>query len=113
MAYLPKLIVFAEARQLIRLVFTIDIPAGYGGLRDQIRRAAVSTAGNIAEGSGAGSDKQLRRYLRIAHGSVNETYGYLLILTDMQVINDEDPVIKLAYRIGGRLASWIKRTGSG
>ena len=39
------------------------------GLRDQIRRASVSIASNIAEGDEHGSDKQSNRYFYIAKGS--------------------------------------------
>jgi four helix bundle protein len=44
---------------------------------DQLLRAADSIGANIAEGSGRGTYKENRRYVRIARGSLNETQHFL------------------------------------
>ena len=45
-----------------------------GDIRDQIRRSSKSICANIAEGFGRReSTAEFRRYLRIAHGSLQET----------------------------------------
>jgi four helix bundle protein len=49
------------------------------GLRSQIQRAAVSTAANISEGLGRGTNGDLERFLRIASGSAAELSTLLRI----------------------------------
>jgi four helix bundle protein len=39
------------------------------GIRSQIARASVSIAANIAEGTGRGTAKDYRRFLRLAYAS--------------------------------------------
>jgi len=45
---------------------------GYGFLADQLNRASLSIAANIAEGNGRFSKSDRRNLFRIAHGSVQE-----------------------------------------
>ena len=53
------------------------------GLRDQIRRSAVSIMANIAEGQGRFSNKEFANFLNMAHGSVAETQSHLYVASDL------------------------------
>ena len=57
------------------------------GLRDQIRRAAVSVPSNIAEGDERDTDKDGVRFLYIAKGSLAELRTQLEIASDIGHIN--------------------------
>ena len=46
-------------------------------LGKQLVRAADSVGANIAEGSGRGTEPELRRYIRISRGSLYETKHWL------------------------------------
>ncbi len=113
MANISKLIVFQEARQLIRMVHQISKGQGFADLNNQLQRAALSVASNIAEGAGSGSDRQFKRYLAIARASANEAQAQLTILTDLEKLDQEHPAIELATRIGKRLTRFIKRLEPG
>ena len=57
------------------------------GLRDQIRRAAVSILSNIAEGFERGGDKEFLRFLAIAKGSAGELRAQLYVALDQQYLS--------------------------
>jgi four helix bundle protein len=59
------------------------------GLRDQIRRSAVSIMANIAEGQGRFSNKEFANFLNMAHGSVAETQSHLYIASDLGYLNQD------------------------
>ncbi len=49
-----------------------SFPRGYGFLSDQLNRAALSIAANIAEGNGRFTKPDRRNFFGIARGSVQE-----------------------------------------
>ncbi len=56
---------------------------------DQLRRASLSITNNIAEGSGAETNKEFIRYLTIARGSLFECVNILFVLRMEGHINTE------------------------
>lgn len=76
------------------------------GLTNQIRRATVSIALNIAEGSERKSDVEFRRFLRISIGSLSEAITGLYVALDLRFINRRE--FDNLYENSGVLASKIK-----
>lgn len=60
------------------------------GLADQMRRAAVSIASNIAEGYGRASNQELLHFLAFSLGSSNEIDTQILISKNLGFLSDEE-----------------------
>ena len=69
-----KLIVYQKAVDFADrvLVVTEGFPRGYGFLTDQLNRASVSIAANLAEGNGRFTKADRRHFFMIARGSIQE-----------------------------------------
>jgi len=59
------------------------------GFKDQVRRAAISIASNIAEGKERETVAEFIRYLYIAKGSAGELKTQLLIAEDIGYVSQE------------------------
>lgn len=81
-----------KARELSKAVYTVTGDGAFArdfGLRDQIRRAAVSVMSNIAEGFDRGSNRELIQFLYIAKGSAAEVQAQLYVALDAGYLKQE------------------------
>jgi four helix bundle protein len=67
---------------------TESFPRGYGFLVDQLNRAALSIATNLAEGNGRFTKPDRRNFFTIARGSAQECVPLLEIARRRELIND-------------------------
>lgn len=84
------LIAWQKARELTKQIYDvtrIDEFSKDFGLKDQIRRAAVSVMSNIAEGFDRGGRAEFHRFLVIAKGSCAEVRSQLYIASDIGYID--------------------------
>ena len=76
------LIVWQKAKDLAVTIYRVSEEGALSrdyGLRDQIRRSAVSVASNLAEGDERDTDKESVRFFYIAKGSLAELRTQLQI----------------------------------
>ncbi|MCC9016332.1 MULTISPECIES: four helix bundle protein [Flavobacterium] len=87
-----ELLIWKKSRLFCSKIYnvTADFPSEEKfGITNQLRRASVSIASNIAEGSSRNSNKEFARFLEIAIGSAYEVETQLLISSDLGFINEE------------------------
>lgn len=79
------------------------------GLAQQMRRAAVSVASNVAEGKGRNSDKEFRRFLFHSRGSLLELETQILIASKLEYLSaaQSDELRTLATQVGRSLAGLL------
>jgi four helix bundle protein len=115
MAYqdFKELRVWQEGKQLAIEVYKITGNARFSkdyGLRDQVQRAAVSIASNIAEGYERNSHKDFVRYLLIAKGSLSELQTQMEIALEIGHIDENvfEQIEGRCKKITGMLINLIK-----
>ena len=102
-----------KARELTQEIYAVSNEGSFArdfGLRDQIRRAAVSVISNIAEGFERGGDVEFRRFLSIAKGSAGEVKAQLYVALDAGLINQDqfDSLYRMATEAGNLIGGFMR-----
>ncbi|MDP4237058.1 MAG: four helix bundle protein, partial [Bacteroidota bacterium] len=108
-----EILAWQEARVLVNEIYSITKLEGFArdyGLKDQIRRAAVSTMSNIFEGFSRRSDKDFARFLDIASASSSEVCSLLYIALDEAYIAQAkfDLLYKQCFKVGAMIHSFAR-----
>jgi four helix bundle protein len=88
-----KLEVWIEAKDFAKQIYTLTskFPESEKfGLTSQLRRASISIASNIAEGSARNSYKDKAHFTTIAFGSAVEVLNQLIISCELNFVIEKD-----------------------
>jgi four helix bundle protein len=112
--------VWQDARVLVKDIYEASKQRDFyrdAGLREQIRRAAISAMSNIAEGFERGTRKEFVQFLNIAKGSVGEARSQLYVALDQAYLTEtrfnelRDQAVELSRRIAAFI-SYLKTYAS-
>ena len=108
-----ELRVWGEAKELAVNIYKVAATGGLSkdyGLKEQMQRAAVSIASNIAEGYERNSDKDFIRFLLISKGSISELRTQLEIAKDIKYVAQDtfDLLEEKCNKIGSMLTKLIQ-----
>ena len=85
--------VWQKAKELTNLIYRLSSSGAFArdfGLRDQMRRAAVSIMSNIAEGIERQTQAMFMQYLARAKGSAGELRAQLYIALEQEYITNAE-----------------------
>ncbi len=116
-----RMLIYKRGLELVTGVYALTrrLPGDEAyGLASQLRRAAVSVVLNIAEGSGASSEREFQRFLEIARRSLYEIDACLEVSASLCLLSKNDcyamalRVNELAAMVSGFKAQLIRRPGA-
>lgn len=85
--------IWKRAVELATTVYSItsDFPEEEKyGLTSQLRRCAISIGSNIAEGAGRNTNKDFKRFLSVAYGSLYELETQLIIAKNLKLLEESE-----------------------
>jgi four helix bundle protein len=105
--------VWQNAKELTSLIYRFSASGTFArdfGLRDQMRRAAVSIMSNIAEGFESQTQVMFMQYLARAKGSAGELRAQLYVALEQEYMTKEEfqSAFSLAETCSSQLASFIR-----
>jgi len=105
--------VWRRARALVREVYRCTGSFKDWSLRDQMRRAAVSVASNIAEGAERNGNSEFQHFLGIAKGSAAELRTQVYLTVDLGLVAEAEgkPIIEETKQLGAMLEGLRKSLG--
>jgi len=100
-----QLIAWQKSRKLTSQIYKATDEGQFArdyGLKDQVRRAAVSIMSNVAEGFERGGPAEFHRFLSISKGSCAELRTQLYIALDVGYLdqNTFEPLMAQAIEVG-------------
>jgi four helix bundle protein len=106
-----------KARVLVKEVYLASNSGSFAkdfGLRDQIRRAAVSIMLNIAEGFARKTRREFTQFLVIAHGSAAEVQSALYVALDQGYLApiEFDVMYQLADEVSKMIMAFSRYLGN-
>ncbi len=106
-----------RARELVKRIYENTAQGAFSrdfGLRDQIRRAAVSVMSNIAEGFERGGNKEFQHFLSVAKGSAGEVKSQLYVALDTGYIDEKGfkHIYQLADETGRLIGGFMRYLSS-
>lgn len=88
-----KLNVWIDSKELIKLIYTItkDFPHEEKfGLTNQLRRASVSIASNLAEGTSRNTNKDKAHFTTLSFSSLMEILNQIIIARELNFIEENN-----------------------
>jgi four helix bundle protein len=102
-----------KARSLVNAIYRLTAAGEFArdyGLKDQIRRAAVSVLSNVAEGFEREGNVEFCRFLAMAKGSCGEVRAQLYVALDQGYITAEqfDAALRQAVEVSRMISGLVK-----
>jgi len=102
-----------KARVLVRRVYEVTGQGTFSRdfeLRNQIRRAAISSMSNIAEGFERGGNNEFRQFLAVAKASAGEVKSQLYVALDAGHLSTDEfeELYRLASETGQLIGGFVR-----
>ncbi len=102
-----------KARDLVKVVYSATSESAFSkdyALKDQIRRSAISTISNIAEGFERDGNKEFISFLSVAKSSSGEVRTQLYLAKDLGYLSDDkfNDLMDLSEETSRLISGFIK-----